>query len=90
MLLPPVSDAITREATGIMARPQVDVPDVSFRVVDAVGVGNPFCQSWKVVVQSVNRLVRVQTPLAVQIADELLFLGIDTDDRVGRVLILGA
>ena len=65
MLLPPVRDAITREATGVMARPQVDVPDVSLWVVDPVGVGHPHGQVRKVVVQSVNGLVRVQTTLAV-------------------------
>ena len=36
-----------------------------------------------------NRLLRVEMSLAVQVADELLFLGIDADDRVGRVPVFG-
>jgi hypothetical protein len=90
ILLPPVRDALTREATGVVTRPEVDVTDVFLQVVDAVGVCDPFCQGRKVMVERVNRFLRVKLSVAKQVADQLLFLGIDADDRVVRVLVLGS
>lgn len=87
IVFPPMTDAVAGEETRVVARSQVDVADVSDGIVEAVRINYALGRCRKVVIQSDDRLLSVQSPRAKQIADKLLLFSVDTDDGIARVFV---
>jgi len=50
LVVPPVTDAVTSELTGIVTGTQIDVASVTLHIIDAVGDDDAFCLTVEVVV----------------------------------------
>src|SRR2546427_596581 len=74
---PPGSNAVAGETAGVVADSQVDVTLVALDVVKAVRIDDTPCGAREVVVQSSDGVIGVGMSVAIEIADELLLLGID-------------
>jgi len=88
--VPPVRHAVASEPTGVVAQAKIDVAKVSLAVVDAVRINHPVGSAGKIVVESLERLARVEAPGTKQKAQEFLVLAVDTNDRVRRILVLSS
>lgn len=63
---------------------------VSFAVVDAVRMKNARGRAGEIMIKSLQRFMRVQTACTKQLAQEFLVFGVNAEDRVRRILIVGA
>ena len=87
---PPVGDAVAGEATGVVAQAEIDVAEVSLVIVDAVRVQHSRGGTGKIVVEGLERFLRVQASGAKQKAQEFLVFAVDAEDRVRRILLRGS
>ena len=88
MILPPPRDAVAGELAGVVARPQAHVAEVTLQVVQPVGDHHPLGVAGEVVVESQQPLPRIDPAVAVEVANQLLLLGVHAQDRVVRVQVV--
>ena len=87
--VPPVAHAVAGETAGVVAPAKIDVAKVSFAVVDAMRMKYTLGQAGKIMVESLEGLLRVKMPGAKQKPQEFLGFGVDTEDRIRRIFVLG-
>ena len=51
LCMPPLTQAVTRKFTGIVARPQVDIPMILLQIINAMWDDHPLRQTWEVMVK---------------------------------------
>lgn len=89
-LLKPASfEAITGKLGGIFRHAQVEIGLIEFEVLDTVRNNHALSKAEKVIVIGLHFSQSIELPGSIEVAQILPFLGIDTDNRVGRGLILG-
>lgn len=71
--LPPLAETITREFTGIMARPQGHVAVIPLQIIQAMGNDDPLSEAGKVMIPGFYRGLRIQRPRTIKIANQLFF-----------------
>jgi hypothetical protein len=89
MPFPPKGDAIATQFAGVVAGVEVDVPLVPPEVVKAVRDQLALPGAGEVVVQHFHRHLGMGVALPGEVADQLLFLGVDADHRVAHRQIPG-
>ena len=87
--VPPVGQAVAREPAGVVGQSQIDVAKVSFTVVDAMRMKHAVGQAGKIMVESLEGFLRVKMPGAKQKPQEFLGFGVDAEDRIRRLFVLG-
>ena len=88
MLLPPPLDAVAGELAGVVAGPQVHVAVVLLHVVQPVRDDHARGEAGEVVVERLDDPLRQEVPGPVEVADQLLLLGVHAHDRVVRRQVL--
>jgi hypothetical protein len=68
-----------------VAEAQVQVPEVSFEVVDAVRIDHADGRAGEIVVQRLFGIARVEAANAKQQSQKFLVFGVDADDGIGGV-----
>src|SRR4051794_6881917 len=79
--LPPRRQAVAGQLAGVVAGVQVDEAPVEPHVVDPVGDHRARTHAAEVVVVDLDGALRLDHPPAVEVADQLLLLGVDADHR---------
>lgn len=87
--IPPVGNAVASEPAGVVAQAKIDVTQVSLAVVDAMRMKDAVSRAGEIMVESLERLLRVQMPGAKQKSQKFLVFGIDAEDRVRRMVVIG-
>ena len=78
----PEDDRIDRKAGGVVRVADADKGIVENRVVDAVRNDFPKGVAWKIVVIDRDGRLSPSGAVLIKIADQLLFLGVNADDRL--------
>jgi hypothetical protein len=73
LCMPPLTQAVTRQFTGIVARPQVDLPMMLLQIINSMWDAHPWRQTWKVMVTRFHDPLCVQRAGTVQMTDQRLF-----------------
>jgi hypothetical protein len=73
LCMPPLTQAVTRKFTGIVARPQVDIPMILLQIINAMWDDHPLRQTWEVMVKRFHDPLCVQRAGTVQMTDQLFF-----------------
>ena len=88
MVLPPRREAVAGQLAGVVAGVQVDEAPVEPHVVDPVRDHRARSHAAEVVVVDLDRPLRLDRPVAVEVADQLLLLRVDADHRqAGRQVL---
>ena len=82
---PPLKDAGASERAGVVTGAEIDVSSIPLEVVNAVRNHGAFGKGEEVVVEDLAAFGGEEASLAIKQAEHLLFLGVDADDRVGRI-----
>ena len=80
--LPPGEDGICGEGRCIVTGADTYHSSIDYRVVNAIGAGFGFCIGRKIMIGNVAVTVAPHTARIFEVADELLFLCVNADDRL--------
>src|ERR1022692_671686 len=82
---PPLKDAVAGKRAGVVTGAEIEVSSIPLEVVNAVRNHGAFGKGEKVMVKDLAAFGGEEPSLAIKQAEHLLFLGVDADDRVGRI-----
>ena len=87
--VPPGGHAVAGESAGVVAQAEIDMAKVALAVVDAMRMQHALGRAGKIMIESLEGSLGVQTPGAEQKPQEFLGFGVDAEDRIRRILVLG-
>ncbi len=88
LVFPPPGQAVAGKFRGVAARAQMDMGFIAANIIDAMRNHFALALTGEVMIEHFNGFLRVQLSLPVEIPQQLLFLGVDADDRLPHFQIV--
>lgn len=76
---PPMGQAVAGKFSGIAARAKIDMRFIAVKVINTMRNDLAFCVAGEVMIEHFDCFLRVKLSLAIEVTQQLLFLGVDAD-----------
>ena len=86
--LPEPAKTITGEGAGITTQPQIQMAVVPYQIEDAVRDDFPLAPTGEIVIKGFKGGLAIHPPVAIEMAQVLLLLGVDTEQGIARLQAL--